>query len=367
MILPFLFTFAVTFTDKVDIFTKKNVVKLKPFGFLENATFSFFVQGDQLDHVKMFLIHKNGIADRLLRKNRLGMICSQRPIFVSDLNYSTRIEGNAFSWSGIVPTKAVYTPYILNCDSEESHYTIELTYMNGDNPLDSCDQQLPSIYRFSLIFEVFFTLLFITTMIVRKEQISPIKSLFLLSQFFKFLHDFMLYNYWRNKELSDINQDPHIQNFAGLFHITTNSIILLAAQLVVDGMGLFKTSISFQQALVTIIEIAFIQLSNITFIFQNASDWLIYLSLCISFFALVFYLRDVIKSFSKLLDIQEILYTFDSFYTMSCRSIIYTLTTVSFLCLSILMILMKTIIGLRSQSSVAKMNASVFVIQMHSS
>ena len=362
MFLCFFFFSAKAFTDKVEYFTRNSVVKLKQFGFADNATFSFFVQGDNLDQVRMFLIHKNVLMDRLLRKNKFSMLCSQFPIHVSELNYSTHIEGNAFSWNGIVPKSGLYTPYILNCDGKESSYTIEMTYMNGFNCLDTREQFLPMAYKISTYIDVVFIIIFVITLFVRNEEISTIKFIFISSQFFKLLYDFIQFNVWRQKQFTDNFETPQFNSISIFLKISISSLILFAVQIIISGLGSYRTTLPFKKIATIIIQVVFIQSSDLLSFSPIPKEKYSYPSIVFSSIALVFYLRDFIVSLFAMIKVKEILYNMPTFIIAANRSIYYSVTTVCYLCLATIMHFLDVIISIQP-AYLTKINEVCFIIQ----
>ena len=362
MFLSLFFFSTKAFTDKIQYYSKNSVVKLKPFGFGDNSTFSFFVQGDKLDQVKMFLIHKNLIMDRLLRQNKFNMLCSQNPMHVSDLNYSTHIDGNAFSWMGIVPYSGVYTPYILNCDHQESNYTIEMTYMNGLNCLDTREQFLPMAYKVSSYIDILFILVFLTVLVVRKEEKSTIKIIFIVTQFMKLVYDLLFLNFWSQKQNSDIVETIQLKQISTFLKISMSSLILFAIQIIISGVGSYKTTLPFKKIAIILIEIVFIQTSDFLSFSQFPIEKYIYIPIAISSIALVFYLKDFIISLFAMIKVKEILYNMPTFIFAANRAISYSVVTVCYLCLATILHFLDIIISIQP-ITIAKIHEVCFIIQ----
>jgi hypothetical protein len=306
-----LLVFAASYATKINISSDEYVVKLKPFGFAENGTFSFFVQSKNLDHMKMFLVRRNAIVDVFFSQGKLHSLCSQMQYHVSHTNFSRKIEGHEFSWTGSVPQQGVYTPYLLNCNYQQADYFIEISYQNGRSGLDTREAPLVSMHWTSVCYSIVFLVITTITLYLKKHESKLIVVVFESIGILKVILEMFQCIMWEERKVAESQQTFLFESIIGALSSLFIALILVSVSLVFSGLESYRSSIPVSKLIIIILESLLIAVP--IFLSMRFRDELreFILAAVISFLALVFYLKDVLRSFSFLLKLREV----DSDYT----------------------------------------------------
>lgn len=164
----------------------------------------------------------------LSEKDKKGItfydLCLNPTLHFTNLNSTFHTEVTELHWTGTIPSKNVYYPYILNCNYTNSRYLIITDFRNAQSHIDTRDNLYPYLY-FSISFIYLFLTLVCFINICRYSNfgifIPPILALTLSS---KSIVMACYTKIWFNRVSGISNYDYFgtiLFNICYLFHYTT--------------------------------------------------------------------------------------------------------------------------------------------------
>lgn len=128
---------------KYTIKTFMPVSPLDSFGFDANGTFEIILGTKNRSTLIIFLATFEEMKARILHEISFTDICLDPTIHLSSLNSSFKKNVNIVKWYGVIRTKNIYYPYILNCNRTKAQYSVMTNFTNPDSHLDLRDELYP--------------------------------------------------------------------------------------------------------------------------------------------------------------------------------------------------------------------------------
>lgn len=125
--------------------------QLLNFGFEENGSFNITVKTDLKTTMIIFMATFTEMGEKGKKGISFIDLCDDPSLHFTQLNSSYHKNISELTWSGIIPTKKVYYPYILNCNYSYSKYIVTTNFRNVQSHIDTRDNLYPYLY-FSLSF-----------------------------------------------------------------------------------------------------------------------------------------------------------------------------------------------------------------------
>lgn len=223
--------------------TNYPIIRLDPFGFNQNASFTFQVETSNASSLHLFLLSKK--IEKKYEFNHFGLqlsVCFQ-PSFVTELNSSFQIHNQFIFWKGNIPSKYIYYPYIINCNLKFNSYSIQTNFINIDSHLDFRDFSYSRTYLiFSMVY-IFITLIWLINIIFKPRFLIPLNCGFCFSVCVKSILCLMKAQHWENRRIGIINYDYNGSNLCKFVDLIYTLSFFSMPMLVLSGWCIYRDEI----------------------------------------------------------------------------------------------------------------------------
>jgi hypothetical protein len=225
---------------------------LPNFGFEVNGTFEITLRSDHLANYVLIMEHPSDPETvSRLRPKLLRRFCSRGLTPGSpSMRFVGFAEGGSANISGIISFRAVYTPFLVNCDYDEARYAANLSYSNPDSLIDTRLAMAGTIYRFLSYVYLLFCVLWLINAFRFSNFRVPLHTVFAILPVIRFLSTHYIALMWDDRRTNPTQSKYEITAF--VLDFVYFSIYLSSIAFVGAGWCIFRRRINFSQIVRTI-------------------------------------------------------------------------------------------------------------------
>ena len=232
--------------------TSQPVIALSSFGFTQNATFSIDITSARPSRFNIFLAN---IDRAQLNYRKMRKTCrknSSDVYLVSGLNYTNKRTSRTVSWNGTIKRRNVYYPIVVNCDRNESVYSLRMRFRNEDSLIDYRETCYSFIYVLFAGIHILLAIVWIINAFLFQQFFIELHCMFTALPILKSLSNMMKAKVWEERRIFEVISTKRLLPIR-ISQLVYTCCLLSVNSLALRGYGVLHTKYNVRDMLEAVV------------------------------------------------------------------------------------------------------------------